>query len=268
MTQLLSAAQALILVGLAETSKQAEALILAGEVFMGEVRIEKAGQKLKPDALPRLRLKSTRNTGHDYVSRGGLKLKAALDAFKLSPSQQLCLDVGASTGGFTDCLLRHGAQRVIATDVGYNQLDWRLRQHPAVTCLERTHIKTLTPEALAEHTGQTAITFCVIDVSFISLLSVLPHVLTLLAPQAIIIALLKPQFEFMHVIEDPEARKAFNGIVKETAHAQLILETTLTQIQERLAPWHCPQWICSPLKGAQGNTEFLLHLTSRQNAPC
>jgi 23S rRNA (cytidine1920-2'-O)/16S rRNA (cytidine1409-2'-O)-methyltransferase len=171
--------------GLVESREKAQALILAGQVRVEGAPATKAGSQVAPDAEVEV-------TGreHPYVSRGGVKLEAALRAFALDPEGWTCLDIGASTGGFTDCLLRHGAARVIAVDVGYGQLAWTLRNDPRVTVLERTNIRALDPERLG-----TRVELAVMDVSFISLRLVLRHAVRLLKPEGWALALVKPQFE-------------------------------------------------------------------------
>ncbi|MCS6938762.1 MAG: TlyA family RNA methyltransferase, partial [Roseiflexus sp.] len=184
--------QLLVQRGLAETRARAQALILAGEVRVNGVVRHKAGELVPDDAEVEL------IGALPYVSRGGYKLAHALDTFALSPANLAAIDVGASTGGFTDVLLQRGAARVYAVDVGYGQLDWRLRQDPRVIVLERTNIRYL--EALPPLEGEEAaapvLADCaVIDVSFISLKLVLPAVQRLIRPDAWIVALIKPQFE-------------------------------------------------------------------------
>jgi 23S rRNA (cytidine1920-2'-O)/16S rRNA (cytidine1409-2'-O)-methyltransferase len=171
--------------GLAETREKAQALILAGLVRVNGAPAAKAGAQVAAGA-------DIEVTGHEhpYVSRGGVKLEAALREFGLDPSGWRCLDIGASTGGFTDCLLQHGAARVFAVDVGYGQLAWRLRQDPRVTAIERTNIRTLDPAAIGPPAH-----LIVMDVSFISLRLVLRNAVRFLAPGGFVLALVKPQFE-------------------------------------------------------------------------
>ena len=171
--------------GLAESRSRAQALILAGKVFSGERRIAKAGDTLSPDAALEVR-----GRDHPWVSRGGLKLDHALRHFGLSPAGRICLDIGASTGGFTDVLLAHGAAKVHAVDVGHGQLAWKLRNDPRVVVHERTNARYLTRDIIAD-----PIAALVCDASFIGLATVLPAALALCAPGAWAVALIKPQFE-------------------------------------------------------------------------
>ena len=201
MTPKQRADQALVERGLAESRTRAQALILAGQVFSGERRIEKAGEQLAATALLQVR-------GHDHpwVSRGGLKLDHALMAFGLSPAGRVCLDIGASTGGFTDVLLARGASRVHAVDVGHGQLAWKLRTASRVVVHEKTNARYLTREVVPDPIGAL-----VCDASFIGLATLLPAPLALCVPDAWAIALIKPQFEAGRgavgskgVVRDPE----------------------------------------------------------------
>jgi 23S rRNA (cytidine1920-2'-O)/16S rRNA (cytidine1409-2'-O)-methyltransferase len=227
--------------GLVESRARAQALILAGKVFSGERRIDKAGQTLASDAALEVR-------GHDHpwVSRGGLKLAHALTQFHLSPERRVCLDVGASTGGFTDVLLTHGAAKVHAVDVGHGQLAWKLRSDPRVVVHEKTNARYLTREIIAD-----PIDALVCDVSFIGLATLLPAPLALCAPGAWAIALIKPQFEAgpelvgrKGVVRDPEVHRA----VCERIHAWWAA----------LPCWHVLGITESPITGPEGNVEFLI----------
>jgi len=177
--------QLLVERGLAASRDRARRLILAGQVLVDDRVVDKAGTTVASDASIRLKVPD-----HPYVGRGGLKLEGALDDFQLDVTGLRCLDVGASTGGFTDCLLQRGASHVVATDVGSNQLAWKLRQDPRVSCHEKTDARALTPDLVGE-----PVDLCVVDVSFISLRLILPSVRPLLAEGAPILALVKPQFE-------------------------------------------------------------------------
>ncbi|AMV72158.1 TlyA family rRNA (cytidine-2'-O)-methyltransferase [Desulfuromonas carbonis] len=229
--------------GLVQSRERARALILAGKVVVGDHAVDKAGAQVPGDA--ELRLK-----GEDipYVSRGGLKLAAGLDAFALDVTGQVAIDVGASTGGFTDCLLQRGAVRVYAVDVGYGQLAWSLREDPRVINLERTNIRELTREQLPEQPQ-----LAVIDASFISLDKVLPPTLALLAPAATVVALIKPQFE----VGRGEVGKG--GVVRDPAQHLRVVE----QVRELAAALGCRVIgvTDSPLLGPKGNREFLIALT-------
>lgn len=233
--------QLLVERGLVESRTRAQALILAGVVFSGERRVAKPGDLLAADAYL-----TVRGRDHPWVSRGGLKLVRALDHFAIDPASGVCLDVGASTGGFTDVLLSRGAARVYAVDVGNNQLAWKLRQDPRVVVLERTNARTLNREQIPE-----PIDLVVADVSFISLTLVLPAALALTAPGARLVALIKPQFEA------GRGEVGKGGIVRDAAVRQ--------QVCERIVAWLAaqPEWetagvIESPITGADGNIEFLI----------
>jgi len=190
--------------GLAESRARAQALILAGRVLVGDVPVEKAGTRVRPDAEVRIRGEDRR-----FVSRGGEKLAGALADLGVDPAGRIALDVGASTGGFTDCLLQRGATRVVAVDVGYGQLHPRLRADPRVRVLERTHVRDLALADLGLGAGE-AVGLVVADVSFISLRLVLPH-LARLAPGAELLLLVKPQFEV------GRGRVGKGGVVKDDA---------------------------------------------------
>ncbi len=205
--------------GLAETREKARALILAGKVFSGERRVEKAGEKLASDAPLEVRGEALR-----YVSRGGLKLEGALDAFGYDPAGLVAADVGASTGGFTDCLLQRGAARVYAIDVGYGQLHPKLRADPRVVVMERTNARHLRPGDLPEPVG-----LVVVDASFIGLEKLLPAIAPLLAPRGDVLALVKPQFQVGRenvgaggVVRDEALRTAaIDGVAAEAARVGL-----------------------------------------------
>ncbi|MEB3207033.1 MAG: TlyA family RNA methyltransferase [Vampirovibrionales bacterium] len=249
--------------GLCPSPAQAQALIMAGQVFLGDHRIDKAGQPIHPSDYPRLRL-ATPSNATPFVSRGGLKLQAALAQFNICVKNRICLDVGASTGGFTDCLLQHDAAQVLSVDVGYNQLAWSLRQHPRVVSLERCHINRVAPESILAD-AQAPISFACIDVSFISLLRVLPSVVALLAPEAHLIALLKPQFEYKEAM-DASAQKTFRGVVKQPEERLQIARHIICQIHQSIPPWHCAAAMPSPISGANGNREALLYLTKAKTS--
>jgi 23S rRNA (cytidine1920-2'-O)/16S rRNA (cytidine1409-2'-O)-methyltransferase len=237
----LRADQAMLAAGLCESRARAQALILAGRVFCGEQRVEKPGSLLRADAAL-----SLRGEDHPWASRGGIKLDHGLRAFGLSPAGLVCLDIGASTGGFTDVLLQSGAARVHAVDVGHGQLAWRLRGDPRVVVHERTNARHLEPEVLGEPAGAL-----VCDASFIGLATLLPAPLACCAPGAWAIALIKPQFEA------GPAAVGRKGVVRDPAvHAAVC---------ERVAAWWAarPGWRvlgieASPITGPQGNREFLI----------
>jgi len=236
---------ALVRRGLAPSRERARAIIMAGQVFVQDRLVDKPGTLVPLDAELGL---AQAPDELKYASRGGLKLEKALDTFGLNPSGLIALDAGASTGGFTDCLLQHGAKRVYAVDVGQGQLAWTLRNDPRVVVMERTNIRYLTslPEAM-----QCA----AIDVSFISLRLVLPAIAPLLAPGAWIVSLVKPQFEAGKAEVDRG-----EGIISDPAVHQRVLQEL-----EEWIPRHTPLQVQgvtdSPIYGRDGNREFLLHLS-------
>jgi len=233
--------------GMVASRERAQALILAGKVLVDEQKIEKSGITVEADAVLRL-------LGEDlkYVSRGGLKLERALEHWHIDVRGQVCLDVGASTGGFTDCLLQHGATRVIAVDTGYGQMDFRLRQDPRVRLLEKTNARYLKHDDIGE-----SVDFIAVDVSFISATLVLPVVVLAAMPglrgdkQRHVVVLVKPQFE--------AGRSAVGkgGIVRDES-AQL---ASVEKVRECLLGIGArrTEVIDSPILGAEGNREFLLH---------
>lgn len=225
--------------GLVETRAKAQALILAGQVFSEQQRLDKAGQLVAVDAP--LLVKQTM----PFVSRGGLKLAAALDHFQIAVAGKVCLDIGASTGGFTDCLLQRGAARVVAIDVGHGQIDWKLRQDARVEVRENINARYLSPEDFRERFD-----LAVADVSFISLTKILPVVPPLLQPSALVITLIKPQFE----VGREEVGKG--GIVRDEAAQQRVVEE-ITQFAASLG-LRSRGVIDSPILGADGNREFLV----------
>lgn len=227
--------------GLAESRTQAQAVILAGQVFSGERRVEKAGDLLRSDALLEVR-----GAAHPWVSRGGLKLEKGLDCFGLDPAGLACLDIGASTGGFTDVLLARGAARVYAVDVGHGQLAWKLRQDPRVVVLERCNARYLARTQVPE-----PIQALVCDASFISLATLLPAPLALGAPGAWLVALIKPQFEV------GKGRVGKGGVVRDPElHAEVCsrIEAFLNQ----QPGWRALGIAESPILGPEGNKEFLI----------
>ncbi len=214
---------------------------MAGLVEVDGKRIEKAGRLVSPSAT------ITFAKTLPYVSRGGLKLEEALQHFHLDVEGRTFLDVGASTGGFTDCLLQHGAARVIAVDVGYGQFDWKLRQDPRVTLLEKTNIRYLKSTDLNQD-----IQGAVIDVSFISLKLVVPAVSGLLEKHAVIVALIKPQFEV------GKGQVGKGGVVRDPKLHETVI-ADLTSFFPSLG-WQVEGCIPSPILGPKGNREFLIHL--------
>ena len=231
----------LVASGLVESRARAQALILAGLVFSGERRIDKAGDLLVPDAPL-----SLRGQDHPWVSRGGLKLVHALEHFALSPAGCVCLDIGASTGGFTDVLLTHGATRVHAVDVGHGQLAWKLRGDPRVVVHERTNARHLEAARIGE-----PVQVLVCDASFIGLATLLPAPLALCAEGAWAVALIKPQFEA------GPALVGSGGVVRDPAvHADVCAR--VRDWWSSLPGWQVLGIIESPITGPAGNKEFLI----------
>lgn len=228
--------------GLAASRTKAQALVMAGLVLVNEQRVAKPSDNTPLDA--QIRLKGADDPTSRYVGRGGLKLEAALREFAIDVNGFVCIDVGASTGGFTDCLLQHGAARVVALDVGHNQLDWRLRSDPRVTVKEGVNARYLKPEDFSNKFD-----LAVMDVSFISATKVIPALLPLLADAGRLITLIKPQFEV------GRGEVGSGGIVRDPEkHARVITEVNQAAIQLGL---HAAGLIESPLQGADGNREFL-----------
>ncbi len=227
--------------GFAESRTKAQALVMAGVVLVNEKRIDKPSELFAPDAAIRIKGDSPENK---YVGRGGLKLEAALKTFSIDPSGFTCIDIGASTGGFTDCLLQHGAERIVAIDVGTNQLVWSLRTDPRVDIRENTNARNLKPTDF-----EMKFDLVVMDVSFISVTKILPAVIPLLKPTGSIIVLIKPQFE----VGKGEVGKG--GIVRETEkHERVIAE--VNQFAAGIGLRN-KGLIESPILGAEGNKEFL-----------
>ena len=226
--------------GLAETRTRAQALLLAGLVFTGERRLEKPGMQVDPD-LPL----TVRGAAHPWVSRGGVKLDHALAHFRIDPHGQVALDIGASTGGFTHVLCERGAQRVYAVDVGYGQLDARLRSDPRVTVLERTNARHLSREQVPH-----PVDLVVCDASFIGLRTILPAPLALAAPGARLVALVKPQFEA------GRGRVGKGGIVRDPAVHDEVCEAVRDWLTAE--GWPVTGLVESPIKGRDGNVEFLI----------
>lgn len=228
--------------GLAPSRERARALIMAGMVVVGDHAAKKAGEPVLPDATIRLK-----GEDHPYVSRGGLKLQKALDEFAIQVDGVVAIDVGASTGGFTDCLLQRGAHKVYAVDVGYGQLAWKLRQDLRVVNLEKTNIRYLDASILDEIPD-----IAVIDASFISLDKILPHVILLIRPHACIVALIKPQFE----VGRGEVGKG--GVVRDEAKHQEVIDR-ISALAGNMG-LQVKGVVESPIQGPKGNREFLIYL--------
>lgn len=225
--------------GLCDSREQAKRLVLAGEVRSGDRVIDKPSTQLAPDAPLDIKEKPR------FVGRGGLKLEGALDAFHIDPTGWICLDVGASTGGFTDCLLQSGAARVHAVDVGTNQLVWKIRNDPRVVAKEKFNARHMVSADIGE-----PIRLAVMDLSFISLTKVLPAVFSVLEPGGAVVCLIKPQFELQR--EDIGR----GGIVSDPA----LHERAVAKIREFVTTEHGREWrgvIPSPITGMDGNQEFL-----------
>ena len=233
--------QLLVARGLAESRSRAQALVMAGLVYSGERRLEKAGALVSAD-LPL----TLRGQDHPWVSRGGLKLAAALDRFGIDPRGLVCLDIGASTGGFTDVLLARGAARVYAVDVGHGQLAWKLRRDARVTVLERVNARYLGNKEVPE-----PVALIVCDASFIGLETLLPAPLALAAPGAFLVALIKPQFE----VGPGQVGKG--GVVRDPRLHEVACERIHRFIAARPG-WTVLGIVASPIMGTDGNKEFLI----------
>jgi 23S rRNA (cytidine1920-2'-O)/16S rRNA (cytidine1409-2'-O)-methyltransferase len=237
----------LVELGFFPSREKAKSSIMAGLVLVDDEPIDKAGMKVSRSA--RIIVKGAL---HPYVSRGGLKLEKALKLFAIDLSGVTMLDIGASTGGFTDCALQHGAVQVYAVDVGYNQLDWAMRSDPRVQVMERTNFRFMKPEDLQ---GPQP-TFASIDVSFISLKLILPPLKLILGEQGSVVALIKPQFEA------GREKVPRTGVVREPAVHTEVLQTVLGFAAE--AGFHLQGLTFSPIRGGEGNVEFLAYFQSAQ----
>ncbi|WP_234120115.1 TlyA family RNA methyltransferase [Clostridium hydrogenum] len=233
--------------GMFESRERARASIMAGEIYVDNIRIDKCGEKVKEDS--NIEFKGEKMP---YVSRGGYKLEKAMKSFNINLNSKICFDIGASTGGFTDCMLQNGAEKVFAIDVGYGQFAWKLRTDPRVVCMERTNVRYVTEEQIGMHGD-----FASIDVSFISLKKVIPAVVNLLDEDGEVVALIKPQFEAGRekvgkkgVVREPEIHiEVINGVVqflKESNFAIIGLDH-------------------SPIKGPEGNIEYLIYFSKNKN---
>jgi len=228
--------------GLVESREKAKRVIMEGSVFVGNRRIDKPGEKLDEDV--EITVKENPLT---YVSRGGLKLEKAIKLFNIDLTNKVAMDIGASTGGFTDCMLQNGASKVFAVDVGYGQLDWKLRNDPRVVVMERTNIRYVTYDDIGEN-----IDFISIDVSFISLKLVLPVAKSLLNEDGEVIALIKPQFEA------GKEKVGKKGIVRDKSTHYEVIETIVEFCKE--LGFGIEGLSFSPITGATGNIEFLIYL--------
>ena len=240
--------QYLVQHGLIQSRERAKAMIMSGVVFVNEQKVDKAGEMIKEDAKVEVR-------GHDigYVSRGGLKLEKAMQVFPLSPRGKVCMDIGASTGGFTDCMLQNGARKVYAVDVGNGQLAWKLRQDERVVNMERTNIRNVTPDMLAE-----PIEFFSVDVSFISLHHIFPVAQQITTETAAGVCLVKPQFEA------GREKVGKNGVVRDPATHREVLHNAMGYAAANGFTVRGLDF--SPVKGPEGNIEYLMFV-EKSDAP-
>lgn len=231
--------------GLAPSREKAKAIIMSGIVYVDGQKEDKAGSSF-PDTV---KIEVRGNTLR-YVSRGGLKLEKAMEQFGLTLDQKICMDVGASTGGFTDCMLQNGAVKVYSIDVGHGQLAWKLRNDDRVICMERTNMRYVTKEEVKDEIG-----FSSIDVSFISLTKILLPVKKLLEPEGEVVCLIKPQFEA------GREKVGKKGVVRDrTVHKEVIEKVLAYALSIGFMPLHLD---FSPVKGPEGNIEYLLHLRKK-----
>lgn len=235
--------------GLAESRHKAQAMVMAGQIYVDGRKVEKAGTPVGPEVQIKVRGKTL-----PYVSRGGLKLEKALNIWPINLNGAICADIGSSTGGFTDCMLQNGAQKVYAVDSGSNQLDYRLRIHPQVVCMERTNARYLTPEQIPE-----PLDFFSVDVSFISLRLILPALRPLLRENAQAVCLIKPQFEA------GREKVGKKGVVRDPAVQREVLEHFLEHAAS--AGFAVKDISFSPIKGPEGNIEFLGYLSAKEQPP-
>lgn len=233
--------------GIITSREKAKASIMAGEIFVDGQRVDKAGEKVKVTSEIVFK-------GHKipYVSRGGLKLEKAMKEFGLKLNDKVCMDIGASTGGFTDCMLQNGAKKVFAVDVGYGQFAWKLRTDERVVCMERTNIRYVTPEDIGE-----SLDFASIDVSFISLKKIMPATLSLLKDNGEVVALIKPQFEA------GREKVGKKGVVRDIAvHKEVVGGIVDFLLSQDLVVLNLSY---SPIKGPEGNIEYLVYFTKDKN---
>ena len=230
--------------GLVQSRERAKALIMSGIVFVNEQKVDKAGEMIAPDAKVEVR-------GHDigYVSRGGLKLEKAMQVFPMRPDGKVCMDIGASTGGFTDCMLQNGATKVYAVDVGYGQLNWKLRSDERVVCMERTNARYLDRDQIPDE-----LDFASIDVSFISLKLILPAVHRVLKAGGHVACLIKPQFEA------GREKVGKKGVVRDPDVHLEVLENFLDHAKD--SGFTVLDITFSPIRGPEGNIEYLGYLES------
>ena len=228
--------------GLAESREKAKAIIMSGIVYVEDQKEDKAGTTFDENAKIEVRGSTLK-----YVSRGGLKLEKAMTHFGVTLDRKVCMDVGASTGGFTDCMLQNGAVKVFSVDVGHGQLAWKLRNDPRVVCMEKTNIRYVTPEDIGE-----PVDFSSIDVSFISLTKVLGPVKEILSPGGEVVALIKPQFEA------GREKVGKKGVVREKSTHLEVIQMVMAYAAE--IGFEIRNLEFSPIKGPEGNIEYLVHL--------
>lgn len=235
--------------GLVQSRERAKALIMSGIVFVNEQKADKAGEMIAEDAKVEVR-------GHDigYVSRGGLKLEKAMQVFPMRPDGKVCMDIGASTGGFTDCMLQNGAKKVYAVDVGYGQLAWKLRSDPRVKNMEKTNIRNVTLDMLDEK-----IDFFSVDVSFISLKHIFPVAAAISTDDVIGVCLVKPQFEA------GREKVGKKGVVRESETHKEVINTVMRYANDNGFFVH--KLTFSPIKGPEGNIEFLIVISKKDRRP-
>ena len=235
--------------GLVQSRERAKALIMSGIVFVNEQKVDKAGEMIAPDAKVEVR-------GHDigYVSRGGLKLEKAMQVFPMRPDGKVCMDIGASTGGFTDCMLQNGAAKVYSVDVGHGQLAWKLRNDERVVCMEKTNFRYMVPSDI-----QDALDFASVDVSFISLTKILIPARNLLKESGRMVCLIKPQFE---AGRDKVGKK---GVVREPEIHREVIAKVIDFAD--LTGFSVQGLTYSPVKGPEGNIEYLVFLEKKTALP-
>ncbi len=235
---------------LAPSREKAKTMILEGNVFVNNNREDKAGSMFPDDCQIEIHGSTLK-----YVSRGGLKLEKAMAEFEISLDGCICMDIGASTGGFTDCMLQNGAQKVYSVDVGYGQFAWKLRTDPRVVCMEKTNIRYVTPEDIAD-----ALDFASVDVSFISLTKVLPAAHELLRENGEMVCLIKPQFEA------GREKVGKKGVVRDPKVHQEVIEKVIGfALENGFSVLHLS---FSPIKGPEGNIEYLVHIVKNQKGSC
>ncbi len=233
--------------GLAPSREKAKTMIMAGNVFVNNNREDKAGSTFAEDCVIEIHGETLK-----YVSRGGLKLEKAMNHFDISLENTVCMDIGASTGGFTDCMLQNGASKVFSVDVGYGQFAWKLRQDPRVVCMEKTNIRYVTPEDIGE-----ALDFASVDVSFISLTKVLPPARELLKEDGQMVCLIKPQFEA------GREKVGKKGVVREkSVHLEVVEKIIDFALNNGFSVLNLEY---SPIKGPEGNIEYLVHIKKAES---